>query len=41
MHDDHRRRDLAGELHDRRQLEAVVERSHDGYEGRGKQHAMP
>jgi hypothetical protein len=41
VHHDHGRRDLTGELHDRRQLEAIVERPHDGYEGCGEQHAVP
>jgi hypothetical protein len=41
MHDDHRRDDLAGELHHGRQLEAVVEGADDRYHRRGQQHATP
>jgi hypothetical protein len=41
VHDDHRRRDLAGELDDRGQVEAVVQRANDRYQRGADQHAMP
>jgi hypothetical protein len=41
VHDDHRRGDLAGELDDRRQVVAVVERPYERDERRGKQDAVP
>jgi hypothetical protein len=41
VHDDHGGGGLAGELDDRRQVEAVVKRTHDGDERRGDQHPMP
>jgi hypothetical protein len=41
VHDDHRRHDLARELDQRRDLEAVVERADERDHARGEQHAMP
>jgi hypothetical protein len=41
VHDDHRRHDLAGELHGGRKLEAVVERPDEGDHRGRQQHAMP
>ncbi len=41
VHDDQRRGHLPGELHQRRQVEAVVERPHHRDEGGGDQHAVP
>jgi hypothetical protein len=41
VHDDDRRRDLAGELDDRRQVVAVVEGSDEGDQCRGDQHPVP
>jgi len=41
VHDDHGRHDLAGELDQRRGLEAVVERAHERDHAGGKQHAVP
>lgn len=41
VHDDHRRPDLADELHQRRQVEAVVQRADDRDHGGGDQHAVP
>jgi hypothetical protein len=41
VHDDHRRGDLTGELDQRRQVEAVVERADDRDDGGGDQHAAP
>jgi hypothetical protein len=41
VHDNHCRRDLAGELDDWGQVVAIVERPHDGDEGSGDQHPMP
>ena len=41
MHDDHRRHDLAGELDQRRGVEAIVERAHERDHAGGEQHAVP
>jgi hypothetical protein len=41
VHDHDGRRDLAGELHDWRQVEAIVERAYGGDERRCQQDAMP
>jgi hypothetical protein len=41
VHDDHRRRDLTGELDDRRQVVAVVERPYERDERRGEQDPVP
>ncbi len=41
VHGDHRRRELPGELDDRRQIEAVVERAHERDQRGREQHAVP
>ena len=41
VHDHHGSRDLPGELDDRREVEAIVERAHGGDQRRGDQDAVP
>jgi hypothetical protein len=41
VHDDHRRDDLTGELDDRRQLVAIVDRADERDHAGGEQHAVP
>jgi hypothetical protein len=41
VHNDDRRRDLPGELHDRRQVEAIVQGAHRRDQRRGDKHPVP